>query len=53
MKRRPRRQPPPELVFPLLAHLDGLMTDLAGRVPGALNEFDAEAIHQSRWGRGE
>jgi CHAD domain-containing protein len=34
--------------FPLLAHLDGLMGDLRGRVPVALNEWDAESIHQSR-----
>src|SRR5687767_10631318 len=34
--------------FPLLAYLDGLVEDLRGRIPAALNQWDAEAIHQSR-----
>ena len=33
---------------PLLAHLDGLVEDLRGRIPAALGQWDAEAIHQSR-----
>jgi CHAD domain-containing protein len=35
-------------VFPLLAYLDGLMEELRGRLPVALNEWDGESIHQSR-----
>jgi CHAD domain-containing protein len=34
--------------FPLLAHLDGLVEDLRGRIPAALGQWDSEAIHQSR-----
>jgi CHAD domain-containing protein len=39
---------PEAAAFPLLAYLDGLMAELAGRVPAALDAWDADAIHQSR-----
>lgn len=34
--------------FPLLTYLDALMADLLARVPAALNNWDPDAIHQSR-----
>ena len=44
----PELQPQAEAAFPLLAYLDGLVADVRGRIPIALNQWDAEAIHQSR-----
>lgn len=42
-------QPEPQpATLPLLAYLDGLMADLQGRVPPALEQWDPAAIHQSR-----
>jgi len=35
-------------VFPLCQHLDALVDELRGRVPGALDKFEEDAIHKAR-----
>jgi CHAD domain-containing protein len=41
-------QQPTAATFPLLAHLNALLEERRARVPAALGEWEAEAIHQSR-----